>query len=212
MRITTPVLTGVVLAATLTLTACGGDDTTAARDTTSPTTSPSASPTGTPAAGKHNDADVMFAAGMIPHHAQAIEMSDVVLAKDGVDPAVRDLAEQIKAAQGPEIEQMRGWLAGWGQPVPPADTTTMGGMAGMDHSGMGSTMMSEEDMAALEEADGKEASRLFLEQMIVHHQGAIAMARQQLAMGVNPDATKLARAIVSAQEKEIATMTELLRG
>lgn len=212
MRITTPVLTGAVLAAALTLTACGGDDTTAARNTTSPTTSAAPSPTGTPAAGRHNDADVMFAAGMIPHHAQAIEMSDIVLAKDGVDPAVRDLAEQIKAAQGPEIEQMRGWLAGWGQPVPPADTTAMGSMGGMDHSGMGSTMMSEEDMTALEAADGKEASRLFLEQMIVHHQGAIAMARQQLAMGVNPDATKLAKAIVSAQEKEIATMTELLGG
>jgi uncharacterized protein (DUF305 family) len=52
----------------------------------------------TPAAGPHNDADVMFAHTMIPHHQQAIEMSDMILTKDAIDPQVSDLAEQIKAA------------------------------------------------------------------------------------------------------------------
>ena len=207
MRTTTHVLAAAGLAATLTLTACGSDDPPAARDKVSPTTSPTASPTGTPAAGPHNDADVMFATGMIPHHAQAVEMSDLLLAKDGVDPAVVELAEQIKAAQAPEIEQLRGWLAGWGEPVPPADDTAMGGM---DHSSHGGGMMSEAEIAALAEADGRAAGDLFLEQMIVHHEGAIAMARQEIAAGASPDAKKLAEAIVSAQVSEIVTMTELL--
>ncbi|MBT9405158.1 DUF305 domain-containing protein, partial [Salmonella enterica subsp. enterica serovar Typhimurium] len=61
-----------------------------------------------------NEADAMFASMMIVHHEQAVEMSDIVLAKDDVDPRVADLAERIKAAQGPEIEQMQGWLDDWG--------------------------------------------------------------------------------------------------
>ena len=57
---------------------------------------------------------MMFARMMIPHHQQAIEMSDMILAKQGIDPRVIDLAKQIKAAQGPEIEKMQGWLNQWG--------------------------------------------------------------------------------------------------
>jgi uncharacterized protein (DUF305 family) len=58
----------------------------------------------------HNSADVMFAQSMIPHHQQAVEMADMVLKKDGIDDRVRTLAENIKAAQGPEITTMTGWL------------------------------------------------------------------------------------------------------
>ena len=61
----------------------------------------------------------MFAQHMIPHHQQAIEMSDMILAKQGIDPRVVELANQIKVAQGPEIEQMQGWLKEWGQPTMP---------------------------------------------------------------------------------------------
>ena len=104
-----------------------------------------------------NDADVMFAQMMIPHHEQAIEMSDELLEKDGVDEQVRDLAQQIKDAQQPEIDQMKDWLDEWG--ADELDGT--GGMGGMDH-GMGDGMMSDDDMDRLEEADGTDASRLFL--------------------------------------------------
>lgn len=144
-----------------------------------------------------NQADVMFAAMMIPHHEQAIEMSDMVLAKDGIDPEVADLAQRIKAAQGPEIELMQQWLDDWGVDEMPSS---------MDHGGM----MGEGDMDALEQADGAEASRLFLEQMIVHHEGAIEMAEDELEGGENPDALELASAIIEAQSTEIEEMQELL--
>ena len=62
---------------------------------------PSAAATSAPVA--HNQADMMFARMMIPHHQQAIQMSDTILAKQGIDARVVDLAKQIKAAQGPEI-------------------------------------------------------------------------------------------------------------
>lgn len=158
--------------------------------------------------GEHNAADVEFAQGMIPHHAQAIEMSDMVLAKEGVDERIHDLATRIKAAQAPEIEQMTGWLDAWGAEVPAT------GSHGMDHSAMGhgsGGMMSEEDLAALADAEGANAARRFLEQMIAHHRGAVMMAETEVAQGANGDAARLARAIIDAQRAEIAEMTTLLR-
>ena len=165
-----------------------------------PAPSASAGPA-TPAAGPHNDADVMFAVMMIPHHQQAIEMADLVLAKDGINTEVTDLATQIKAAQGPEIAQMRGWLAGWGENPSPSMP--------MDHD-MGGGMMSQADMDDLEKATGDEAARLFLAGMIEHHNGAIAMAQQEITNGQNPDAQQLAQDIIDAQQAEIVTMNRLL--
>jgi uncharacterized protein (DUF305 family) len=172
-----------------------------------------AATTSAPAAEAHNDADVMFAQHMIPHHQQAIEMSDMLLAKQGVDPRVTELATQIKAAQGPEIEQMQGWLDEWGNPpmapMPSGDMNMPehGGMPGMS-SGQG--MMSEQDMTALKNAQGVEAARLFLTQMIEHHQGAITMAQTEINDGQYPPAVEMARAIVSTQQQEIDTMNGIL--
>lgn len=146
-----------------------------------------------------NAADQMFVMMMIPHHQQAIEMADILLEKDGVDERVLDLAQQIKDAQGPEIQTMEGWLDDWG--------VAMRMPGGMNH---GDGMMSGDDMDDLEAADGPEAARLFLEQMIVHHEGAIDMARGVVDNGQNPDVIALAEQIISTQADEIATMQELL--
>lgn len=150
--------------------------------------------------GEFNVADSMFAMMMIPHHEQAIEMSDTILAKTGVDQRVLDLAQQIKSAQAPEIELMQSWLDDWGMP-------SSGGMDGMDH---GDGMMSDDDMDALEAADGAEAARLYLEQMIEHHEGAIEMAQDELDDGASPDVLALAQRIITSQTEEIAAMRELL--
>ena len=163
---------------------------------------PTPSATGTPATGSHNRADIMFAQMMIPHHQQAIEMSDLLLAKTDIDPEVSQLARQIKAAQAPEITQMAGWLAGWGLPAMPSTGHQMGG-------GMGG-MMSQADLDALERATGTEAMQLYLAGMITHHEGAIDMAEQQLDDGENPDVKELARRIITSQRAEITTMRELL--
>lgn len=147
-----------------------------------------------------NDADVAFATMMTMHHRQAIEMSDMLLAKTGVDPAVTALAEKIKAAQTSEITLMRGWVKSWGR------SADMSGMSGMAMDGM----MSDSDMKALENASGADASSLFLTQMIRHHRGAIDMARREVSDGRNPDAIALAKKIVDDQTAEIATMQGLL--
>lgn len=199
MKIRTTAFHAGILATALVLAGCsgtGGSDMEGMDHGNGTSSSPSASAGASAAV--FNDADVTFAMEMVMHHEQAIEMSDTLLAKDGVHPDVVALAERIKAAQGPEIETMNQWLEDWGQ-----DTD----MGGMDHGG---GMMSEEDMTALEEADGETASSLFLEQMIMHHQGAIDMAQTQIDNGQNPDAVSLAQKIVEDQTAEITEMQELL--
>lgn len=200
-------------------------DSQSSTSTTSAAASAPASPSAASSDAAHNDADVTFAQGMIPHHQQAIEMSDMLLGKQGIDPEVVSLANEIKNAQGPEIEQMQGWLQDWGVSSSTSAPSTaampghdmpghqmpsgdMGDMPGMSGGGMG--MMSEADMAALQNAQGAEASRLFLTQMIEHHKGAIMMAQQEVDNGQFPAAVEMARNIVSSQQAEIDTMQGML--
>ncbi|MBT2520068.1 DUF305 domain-containing protein [Arthrobacter sp. ISL-28] len=171
---------------------------------TSPASGPSShapSASAPAAAAEHNAADVAFAQMMIPHHAQAVEMSDTMLKKQNVPGEVTGLASKIKAAQGPEIETMTGWLKGWNEPTQMPSGHSGHGMEGM---------MSDEDMKKLDAAQGAEAAKLFLNQMIAHHAGAIVMAKAELTRGKNADVIQLSKEIVRAQEAEIEEMRKLL--
>jgi len=138
--------------------------------------------------------DQMFAAMMIPHHEQAIEMADIALGKSA-DPEILALANEIKAAQDPEIEQMKSW----------------GSSKAGSHAGhmMDEGMLSDDEMAQLKDAKGAEFDRLFLEGMIKHHQGAIQMA-DMIIDSVNEEAALLGKNIVDSQSAEIERMRQLL--
>ncbi len=211
---TTPRRGAAAFAAAVTLTfvlAACGDDTTS--------TSPAEATTeAAEVAEVHNDADIAFAQGMIPHHQQAVMMSELVEGRTD-NPDVLELSGEISAAQEPEIQTMTAFLDAWG-----ADAT-MGGasetpMDDMDHSstdaddmaqmeGM-SGMMTPEQMADLEAAEGAEFDQMFLQMMIAHHEGAVEMADTQLDEGENPEARQLAEEIIEAQESEIGRMQDLL--
>jgi len=155
-----------------------------------------------------NEADVVLASMMIPHHAQAISMADTAL-KQATNPKVKALARKIKQAQGPEIERMSGWLTSWGAPVPGARGSDMSGMEGMGEQTGG--MMSAKDISSLNKATGTAFDRMWLQMMIKHHQGAVAMAKTALDQGANPEAKKLATSIIGGQSAEIAEMTSILK-
>lgn len=208
-------LVAAVSGVTLALAACGVGQQSDSGDGGGASAPSSAVPSaGTPSAGTpgagatspssvaKNPADIMFVVMMIPHHEQAVEMSDLLLAKSGVDADVRKLAEQIKAAQQPEIDQMKGWLADWG-----IDDSRMNTM---DHSGHMGGMLSKKQLEKLRKADGPTGQKLYLEGMIEHHQGAIDMANNVLGVGQDPDVKKLAEAIVVSQQAEIVEMTKML--
>jgi len=152
-----------------------------------------------------SNTDVMFAQMMIPHHQQAVEMSDLALAIS-TNPEVLALAQKIRDAQAPESELMKSWLTKAG-----ADTTMghemhdmgMGGMDGMDG------MMSEDKMTALAKATGSAFDTLYLEGMIAHHEGALQMVKM-IANSSNADVLKLGEEIVAGQTAEIAQMKTML--
>lgn len=222
--------TTLALASTLALAGCGtsGEESTGAASEASTSTaagtettetrpaSPSSSAAGAQVSAEHNEADTMFARMMIPHHEQAVQMSQTLLAKDDVPDEVRALAEGVIAAQGPEIQRMQQMLQTWGEPA----STESEGAGGMEHGSMNhgteadadmGGMMSEEDTAALQGAQGSEAARLYLEQMTAHHEGAIQMGREEVADGTNPEAVELAEDVIAAQEAEITEMEQLLQ-
>ena len=192
-----------LLASALVLSACGdsGDDTAASTSSTGSTGSSTAAETA-----QGNDADIAFLVGMTPHHEQAVEMSEMVLAAD--PPAeVAAIAQQVKDAQAPEIEQMKMMLTDLGE-EPAGEVHSGGHSAGMaGHGGM----MSDADMDALMDATGTDAARLDLEGMIAHHQGAIEASDAQIADGQYEPATELAEQIKAAQADEITEMQDLLQ-
>ncbi|MGE2836317.1 DUF305 domain-containing protein [Mycobacterium sp. SMC-4] len=190
-----------IAAAVLVISGCGQNETETAPDHgthQNDTTAPSAD-----AAATHNDADATFARDMVPHHEQAVVMSDIILAKDGIDARVVDLATQIKAAQGPEIETMRQWLTDW--QVPPTDPHAH---HGGNHAEMG--MLTDGELDQLRNAEGVDAARQFLTGMIRHHEGAVQMAQTEVDTGKSPDAVRLAREIIESQQREIDQMRQIL--
>lgn len=149
-----------------------------------------------------NKADVSFAQDMIPHHRQATEMASMAASRTQ-NTKVLELAQQIIAAQKPEITLMSGWLKSWGKDVP----QEMSGMADSDMPGM----MSNADMRELEGSSGSAFDTRFLTMMIEHHKGAIEMAKTEAAEGAHSGARRLAAQIQKDQKAEILTMESQLK-
>ncbi|HWF48890.1 MAG TPA: DUF305 domain-containing protein [Bryobacteraceae bacterium] len=133
-----------------------------------------------------SEADVSFMQGMIMHHSQAVEMTDLLRTRtDNKD--LRSLAERISISQTDEIKYMKQWLVDRGEPVslPHGHMAQMAGMKGMDHMSdmdMGSMplmpgMLTPQQMQALAKATGPTFDHLFLTGMIQHHTGALVMVQ-----------------------------------
>jgi uncharacterized protein (DUF305 family) len=158
--------------------------------------------TGEPAG--FNADDVAFATNMIPHHQQAVDLS-ALAPERSTDPELLELATRISAAQQPEIETLKVFLVQWKE-----NTDT-----GSGHGGHGATMqgmVDEATMTRLESLSGAEFDTLWLESMISHHQGAIEMAKAEIANGENVDAKRLAQTIIDTQQAEIGQMKQMLGG
>ncbi|NLU69331.1 DUF305 domain-containing protein [Streptomyces sp. HNM0574] len=155
-----------------------------------------------------NAADKAFASGMIPHHKQAVEMSELAHSRSDSEQ-VKKLATEIEDAQGPEIEKLSGWLKAWGEKVPGE------GHEGMDHGSMDhgdgmSGMMTDKQMEELKKSSGADFDKQFLAMMVEHHEGAVEMAKKEKADGAYGPAKKLADEIISAQKSEIDQMNTIL--
>ncbi|ALO12495.1 lipoprotein [Streptomyces venezuelae] len=210
-RTSTRRLAALTAAAALTvglvLAGCDSNDTSPPAST-SPATSAEV-PT-TAQSGAHNAADVAFAQQMIPHHRQAVVMSQMARSQAGTQD-VKDLAEQIEKAQEPEIRTMTGWLKAWGEEVPEG-MHDMHDPGGGDPNGTMPGMMSDRQMTDLDRASGRTFDTMFLTMMIEHHEGAIDMAEAEKQHGAYGPAKGLADRIIKTQTAEITDMREMLQG
>lgn len=162
-----------------------------------------------------NAVDQAFVRQMVPHHEMAVAMAEIARNK-GERDEITTLADEIIAAQDAEIAQLRKIAESLD-----VELESTGGMDHSDHANMGdSGSVMEADLRTLdlttEEAGmamnmsaltaAKRFDRLFIDMMIPHHQGAIRMARVQLAEGENPELHAISEAIVAAQKQEITQM------
>jgi len=160
-----------------------------------------------------SQADVDFMQGMIPHHAQAVKMANWAPTR-GSNKRLLNLCERIVVGQSQEIKMMRLWLADRGQEVPDADAMRHKmKMGDMVHEMLMPGMLTDEEMAALEKARGKEWDRLFLLGMIKHHQGAIDMVDvlfKSYGAAQGDDIYKFASDVYADQTTEIEVMKQML--
>ena len=147
--------------------------------------------------GTLTNTDVMFAQMMIAHHQQAVDMGTLA-ETHASDPAVKEIAARIKSEQAPEIEQMKKWLKDAGK------------SESMDHEMPMQGMLTKEQLDTLAAATGPEFDKMYLNFMILHHQGAVLMA-QMVENSTNSQVSDFAKAIIETQNAEIKEMQELLR-
>ena len=152
-------------------------------------------------------ADVKFMQGMIGHHAQAIEMTDLIASRTSREP-MKLLGQRIAVSQADEMNMMRTWLKARGQEVPAEHSHHMPG-------GMMPGMLTPEQMAELTAATGEAFDKLFLRYMIQHHEGALSMVDDLFktpGAGQEGDINAFAADVDSDQRMEIDRMRALLGG
>ncbi len=194
---------GLTAAALIAVAGCSPDESSPGGTTADATSTPGSATTSAPASTAHNEADVEFTSTMIGHHRQAVMMAELVEGRTDNAELIA-LASTIEKAQDAEIEQMEDRLESWGDPGDDHGDMGHGG-----HSAMPG-MLTPDQMAALRDARGGEFDRLWLEGMIRHHEGAIAMADAVLADGVDPATKALAQEVKRTQQAEIDQMKGML--
>ncbi len=154
-----------------------------------------------------DSAEAGFARDMMVHHAQAVQMAEIVRDKTESEE-IRTLSADIALTQQVQIGQMQGWLAVWGLPA----TGREPAMTWMGHPTEGRMpgMASPEELNDLQRASPKEDDTLFLQLMIPHHEAALPMAEAVLGETDRPEVERLAGAIAASQRGEIEMMKGLL--
>jgi uncharacterized protein (DUF305 family) len=155
-----------------------------------------------------NSAEAGFARDMMVHHAQAVEMAEILRDRTESDE-MRLMVADVALTQQAQIGRMEGWLAVWGLPA----TGNEPAMSWMGHPTEGRMpgMASPEQIEELRELPPEVADVRFLQLMIPHHEAALAMSEAALERTDRPDVVRIARAIAASQEAEIEVMQDLLR-
>lgn len=159
--------------------------------------------------------DAGFARDMNEHHAQAVQLSLLVMQRTD-NPEVRRLATDIATTQANQQGMMTAWLGEWGLPMARSGER-MTWMAGHDHAAMTLPdgvampgMASPAEIEQLTASSGRDAEVLYLQLMITHHMSGVDMARAGMDGADDPRVVNLARTMVNGQSSEIDLMSDML--
>lgn len=147
-----------------------------------------------------NGVDLHFLAMMTPHHQQAVDMSEIILAAQGTSAATADLADRIKVGQEEEIDTMVDWAEQWDQHD----------LMEQHSQHIANGMIAPEQLDQLKTLEGEEADTLFLQLMHSHHAGAVAMTQDQIDNGGYQPLVDLAQQMIDVQTAEMREMEQLL--
>jgi uncharacterized protein (DUF305 family) len=165
-----------------------------------------------PDAPSEDSVDVGFLRDMSDHHEQAVRMSLLVIPREGVAPAVRDLAVGIIASQRHDVGRMDAWLDDWGLARGAPDR---GAMVWMGHPPVSPTAMpgmaTQAELESLGSATGTDAEARFLDLMTAHHRAGVAMAEYAAAHATRDKVVRLAELIAAGQQEEILELESLRR-
>lgn len=200
-----PVFTAVLLLVAIAVAAAAGAAVASLFSGSAPTNLPAEVGLGTPA---DDSAEAGFARDMMVHHAQAVQMAEIVRDKTE-SQEIRTLAADIALTQQAQIGQMQGWLQVWD--LPPTATEPAMSWMGEPHEGRMPGMASPEEINDLQQASPEEAEVLFLQLMIPHHEAAVPMAEAVLEETDRKEVERLAGSIVASQQAEIELMRGLLQ-
>ena len=146
-----------------------------------------------------NGVDLHFLAMMTPHHQQAVDMSEIILAAQGTSAATADLADRIKVGQEEEIDTMVDWAEQWDQHD----------LMEQHSQHIANGMITPEQLDQLKTLEGEEADTLFLQLMHSHHAGAVAMTQDQIDNGGYQPLVDLAQQMIDVQTAEMREMEQL---
>ena len=159
-----------------------------------------------------NSVEVGFLRDMVDHHEQAVRMSLLVIPRDGVSPAVRDVAVGIIASQRHDVGRMEAWLDDWGFE---RGAPSRRAMAWMGHGPVAPAAMpgmaTQADLSALAAASGPDAELRFIDLMLEHHDAGVTMAEHAAAHAESDKVVRLAELIAAGQEEEIRELQVLRR-
>lgn len=150
-----------------------------------------------------NDADVGFMQDMTYHHTQAVQMSKILLFKDGIDRELQAFAEEFLGDQRFEQGIFNALLTRFGHPVTPADELAMGWMGTPVPAAEMAGMATEDQMQALRDAQGEEAEALFIALMSEHHLGGLHMSDQVIRRGSDETVHNVATGMLKTQRDEV---------
>jgi uncharacterized protein (DUF305 family) len=182
-------LSAAVLGATATaglLTGCGADD-----------------------PNRFNEADTAYATGLISHHAQTLQLLDLTLGRDSLDPQIGTLADQTRQARFDEAAAAQKWLRTWGKKAPKTALEHTHDQDGLTYDTSIPGILSRDEMHTLERAKGAAFAQAWLRELVAHEQGAVKLAADAAEDGQNADVVAFAKKDEKAHQRMVAELERL---